>query len=60
MKSSVVLFIVLVLMHTMTLVHITIFNGEWGGIVLMLSNLLFLIAVFYFGTEYRARKRVKG
>ncbi|GAE33673.1 hypothetical protein [Halalkalibacter akibai] len=57
MKSYIILFIVVVFMHTITLVNVTIFNGEWNGIVLFLSNTLFIIAVFYFGIEFRANRK---
>ncbi|SFF56901.1 hypothetical protein SAMN05216353_10212 [Halobacillus alkaliphilus] len=60
LKTYVILFMVVFLMHGMTLVNVTLFDGNWNGIVLMLSNLLFLVACVFFGTEFRARRRVKG
>ncbi|RLL39985.1 hypothetical protein D8M04_19565 [Oceanobacillus piezotolerans] len=59
MRTYSILFIVIALMHTMTLVNVTIIKGEWNGIVLFISNILFLIAAVYFGTEYRANKKRK-
>ncbi|ASF40602.1 hypothetical protein CEH05_16150 [Halobacillus halophilus] len=59
MKTYVILFMVVFLMHGMTLVNVTLFDGNWNGIVLMLSNLLFLVACVLFGTEIRARRRVE-
>ncbi|MCP3032917.1 hypothetical protein LF817_16450 [Halobacillus sp. A1] len=59
MKTYIILFIVIIAMHVMTFVNTTIFDGEWNGIVLMISNALFLIAAIFFGTEFRARKRVE-
>ncbi|TDL32755.1 hypothetical protein E2R51_08765 [Jeotgalibacillus sp. S-D1] len=56
MKTYIVLFIVVALMHTITLVNVTLFNGEWNGIVLLLSTILFSLSIFYFGIEYRASK----
>ncbi|MDP4549580.1 hypothetical protein Q9251_01640 [Alkalihalobacillus macyae] len=56
MKTYLVLFIIVAIMHTMTFINIAIFNGEWNGIVMFLSTALFIIAVFYFSTEYRANK----
>jgi len=55
LKTYSILFIVVVLMHTITLVNVTIFKGEWNGFVLLFSNVLFLIAIFYFGIEYREK-----
>ncbi len=60
LKTYVILFIVVFLMHGMTLVNVTFFDGNWNGIVLMLSNLLFLVACVFFGTEFRARRKAKG
>ncbi|MBN8209018.1 hypothetical protein JI666_09700 [Bacillus sp. NTK071] len=57
MKTYTILFILLFVMHTTTLVNVTIFNGEWNGIVLFLSTTLFMIAAFYFAIERRANKR---
>ncbi|RWZ58619.1 hypothetical protein EQV77_06540 [Halobacillus fulvus] len=59
MKTYVILFVVLTVMHIMTLVNVTLFEGEWNGIVLFASNILFLIGAIFFGTEFRARQRVK-
>lgn len=59
MKTYSILFLILFLMHLMTLVNVTIFNGDWNGFVLFISNILFLIAAIYFGTEYRAHKNGK-
>ncbi|MFE8699735.1 hypothetical protein ACFYKX_03755 [Cytobacillus sp. FJAT-54145] len=59
MKTYVVLFVIVAFMHTITLVNITIFSGEWNGIVLTISSILFLIAVFYFSTENRASRNRK-
>lgn len=56
MKTYSILFILVAIMHTATLVNVTIFSGEWNGIVLLLSNILFLIAVFYFAIEFRANR----
>ncbi|MEI5908416.1 hypothetical protein WAK64_15305 [Bacillus spongiae] len=56
MKTYTILFIIVALMHTITLVNISILNGEWNGIVIALSTILFVIAVFLFSTEFRANK----
>ncbi|MGP4074684.1 hypothetical protein [Halobacillus sp. K22] len=60
MKTYMILFIVVFLMHGMTLVNVTLFDGDWNGIVLMISNLLFLVACVLFGAEFRAHRRAKG
>lgn len=44
-------------MHTIIHVNVIIFKGEWNGIVLFLSNLLFLTAAVYFGIERSANKK---
>ncbi|MFD1019637.1 hypothetical protein [Thalassobacillus hwangdonensis] len=56
MRTSTILFLLLFLIHTTTMVNITVFDGEWNGIALMISNILFLVAAIYYGSEYRARK----
>lgn len=56
MRTYLILFIIIAIMHSITLINIAIFNGEWNGIVMFLSTTLFIIAVFYFSTEYRANK----
>ncbi|MGM0901640.1 MAG: hypothetical protein ACQEXB_11175 [Bacillota bacterium] len=58
MKTYSILFMVVALMHTITLVNVTIFKGEWNGVVLFLSNMLFIIAVVYFGIEHRANRKI--
>ncbi|WP_226577559.1 hypothetical protein [Halobacillus litoralis] len=60
MKTYQVLFLLLFIMHLATLINVTIFDGEWNGIVLAVSNLLFLAGAVFFGVESRARKKVKG
>ncbi|UTR12675.1 hypothetical protein MM300_10555 [Evansella sp. LMS18] len=57
MKTYSILFIITALMHLVTLVNITFFDGEWNGIALFLSSMLFLTAAVYFGIERRAHKR---
>ncbi|MBN8234080.1 hypothetical protein JF544_02430 [Halobacillus kuroshimensis] len=58
MKTYGVLFALLLITHTMTLVNITIFDGQWNGIVLFLSSILFLIGAVFFGTEFKARRKM--
>ncbi|MET3194027.1 putative membrane channel-forming protein YqfA (hemolysin III family) [Bacillus sp. OAE603] len=60
MKTHSILFVVIFLIHTINLVNVTLFDGEWNGIVLMLSNILFLIGVIYYGIEFRANRNRKG
>ena len=57
MKTYSILFILVVLMHIVTLVNIVLFDGEWNGIAVFLSNVLFLIACVYFGIERRAHQK---
>jgi len=60
LKTQSILFVVIFLMHTINLINVTLFEGEWNGIVLMLSNILFLIGVIYYGIEFRANRGRKG
>jgi hypothetical protein len=60
MKTHTILFIFIFFMHTLNLVNITLLNGEWNGIVLWVSSILFLLAIFFYGTEYQARKKRKA
>ncbi|KMY45867.1 hypothetical protein AC622_18025 [Bacillus sp. FJAT-27916] len=55
-ENSFYLFILIVIMHLITLVNIVLFEGEWNGVAILLSNILFLIACVYFGIERRANK----
>ncbi|MCA0984246.1 hypothetical protein LCL89_09335 [Halobacillus yeomjeoni] len=55
MKTTTILFTIIALMHSITFMNILIFDGEWNGIVLFLSIILFITAVFYFSIEVRAR-----
>ncbi|MBM4761857.1 hypothetical protein [Bacillus sp. B15-48] len=56
MKITASLIMVIIIMHTITLVNVTIFDGEWNGIVLALSSILFLVAIAIFGVD-RQRNR---
>ena len=56
MKTYMILFIFIVIMHLTTLVNVTLFEGMWDGIALFISNILFVLACLYFGIEYRANK----
>ena len=56
LKTHSILFILIVIMHLITLVNIVLFEGEWNGVAILLSNILFLIACVYFGIERRANK----
>ncbi|WP_026691026.1 hypothetical protein [Alteribacter aurantiacus] len=57
MKTYVILFVIVSLLHTMNLVHETMLGGAWGGIVMMISTILFVIGVYFFGIEYRLHKK---
>lgn len=57
MKTYRVLFGIILILHTMTLVNVTLLNGGWNGIVMWLSTMLFVIAVLFFSTEFRAERR---
>ncbi|RNA66970.1 hypothetical protein [Alteribacter keqinensis] len=59
MKTYTILFAIVFLMHLVTLVNLTLFSGEWNGIALWLSTGLFIVAVYYFGIEFRVRKRLE-
>lgn len=54
MKTYAILFILIVIMHLITLVNVTLFEGSWNGLALFFSNVLFIIACVYFGIERRA------
>ncbi len=56
MNTYSILFLVIAIMHSITLVNITFFDGAWNGIVLLLSNILFVVGLIYFGAERQARK----
>ncbi len=56
MKTSFILFIIVCFMHFSTLINITVFEGEWNGIVITISTMLFLIAVYHYGNERRVHK----
>ncbi|MFP7493000.1 hypothetical protein SFC66_04350 [Terribacillus saccharophilus] len=56
MKTYTILFCIIVIMHFMTLINTTLLDGEWHGVILWVSSILFLVAVFFHATEYRARK----
>jgi hypothetical protein len=60
MKTNTILFIIVLIMHTNNFINITIFNSELNGFLLLSSNMLFLLAVFFFGLEYRAYKRKRS
>ena len=57
MKTYSILFILIAIMHSITLVNVTLFEGEWNGLALFLSNVMFIIACVYFGIELRANKK---
>lgn len=57
-KTYSVLFILIAIMHLTTLTNLVLFEGEWNGIAVFLSNVLFIIACVYFGIERRAN--IKG
>ncbi len=57
MKTYTILFILIAIMHLITLINVTLFEGEWNGIALFLSNILFIIACYYFGIEHRVNQQ---
>ncbi|WP_347860969.1 hypothetical protein U0355_09715 [Salimicrobium sp. PL1-032A] len=57
MKTYQVLFGIIFILHTVILVNSTLLDGEWEGIVMWLSTALFVTAVFFFSTEFRAERR---
>ncbi len=59
MKTSTILFMIIAVMHTMTILNTTLLEGEWNGIVLLVSNILFIIGVFYYSAESRAARKQK-
>ena len=59
MKTSTILFIIIAVMHTITILNTTILEGEWNGIALLSSNILFIIGVIFYGAESRAARKKK-
>ena len=57
MKTYLILFIIIAIMHLITLVNVTLFEGRWDGIVLLISNILFIIACYHLGIEHHKHKK---
>ncbi|TVP85809.1 MAG: hypothetical protein EA344_04315 [Alkalicoccus sp.] len=57
MSTNYSLFVIIVVMHFVTLVNITIFGSEWDGFALAASTLLFLAGVIFFSIERRKQKK---
>lgn len=48
MKAITGLYIIIVLMHLITLTNITLFNGEWNDIAMWLSTGLFIAGTAFY------------
>ncbi|MGD6819191.1 hypothetical protein [Metabacillus sp. 84] len=57
MKTITVLTAVIIIMHTMTLINVTIFDGQLNGFVIMFSNVLFFIGVAAYSREFIANRK---
>ncbi|UII54429.1 hypothetical protein LS684_12135 [Cytobacillus spongiae] len=56
MKTSTFLLIIVMMMHFITLTNITIFHGEYNGIALALSTILFISSIAIFVNNKRKMK----
>ncbi|QAS51294.1 hypothetical protein HLI_03230 [Halobacillus litoralis] len=45
MKTSSLLVSIIIIMQFSTLINVTIFRGEWNGIILTLHTMLFILAI---------------
>ncbi|WLR51930.1 hypothetical protein LC040_03185 [Bacillus tianshenii] len=45
MKITTFLLLIITVMHVATIINITLFNGEWNGIVMTLNSILFILAI---------------
>ena len=59
MKIVNLLFLLIGFMQLSTLVNVTLFNGEWSGIVLWVHTLLFLMALGAFMDSKRTLKKAR-
>lgn len=50
MRTDKVLLILIVLMHVITLANITLLDGEWNGIAMWSSTILFVAAILVYLT----------
>lgn len=57
LKTYSILFILIAIMHLITLVNVILFEGACNGLVVSLSNVLFIIACVYVGIERRGHKK---
>lgn len=57
LKVSTFLLIIIVAMHFVSLTNITLFNGEWNGIVVALNTILFISAIAIYVSN-RKKKEV--
>ncbi|WP_017380031.1 hypothetical protein [Paenisporosarcina sp. TG-14] len=57
MKTSTGLLILIVVMHLITLTNITLFNGDWNGIVLWLNTGLFIAAIAFYSLSKTKKQK---
>ncbi|SES23418.1 hypothetical protein [Psychrobacillus sp. OK032] len=56
MRAITGLYIIIVLMQFITLTNITLFNGEWNGIAMLLSTCLFIAGTAFFFMNRKTKR----
>lgn len=57
MKTLTVLIVIIAVIHISNLINVTLLDGEWSGIVIWLSTILFLISMVVYGREVNRNRR---
>lgn len=57
MKILTVLIFIIAVMHISNLINVTLLDGEWSGIVIWLSSILFLISMVLYGREVNRNRK---
>ncbi|WP_170937557.1 hypothetical protein [Terribacillus saccharophilus] len=57
MRTLSILIVIIAVMHISNLINVTLLDGEWSGIVIWLSTLLFLISMAVYGREVNRNRK---
>ncbi|WP_218830661.1 hypothetical protein, partial [Terribacillus saccharophilus] len=57
MRALTILIVIIAVMHISNLINVTLLDGEWNGIVIWLSTILFLISMIVYGREVNRNRK---
>ncbi|WP_217988192.1 hypothetical protein [Terribacillus saccharophilus] len=57
MRTLTILIVIIAVMHISNLINVTLLDGEWSGIIIWLSTILFLFSMVVYSREVNRNRK---